>query len=483
MPSLRPTFFVLGILLLALAMAMLLPLVADLTVNNPDWSSFALAGAFTTFVGGLLALSNRPGERFSLGLREAFLLTTLSWLVLPLFAAFPFLFFSDRLDLADAFFEAASGLTTTGSTVLVGLDAMPPGILLWRSALQWMGGVGIVVMAIIILPFLRVGGMQLFHAESSDRSEKIVARPAELVGFIVSIYGVLTLACFLAYRVAGMNAFDALNHAMTTLSTGGYSTHDASMAHFQQPAIHWIATVFMLAGALPFVAYVKALRGDRSALWKDSQIITLLSLVALVALSLGVWLSMARAMPVAEAMRHAFFNVASIVTTTGFASDDYSLWGTFAVGIFFFLTFVGGCTGSTSGAIKIFRFQILLLVARRQLRSLYAPHAVVRMTYNGRPVPEDVPQSVLAFLAFFGLAFACVTLALTALGLDLVTAISGAAQAISNVGPGLGDIIGPSGNFSGLGDAEKMVLSGAMILGRLELFTLLVLLDSGFWRW
>jgi trk system potassium uptake protein TrkH len=280
-----------------------------------------------------------------------------------------------------------------------------------------------------------------------------------------------------------MSIFDALNHAMTTLSTGGYSTHDASMGYYKQPAVHWVAAVFMLAGGFPFVAYAKALRGDRMVLWRDSQIRTLLLLVAVTALTLAAWLTLSGGMAPGEALRHAFFNVASIVTTTGYATTDYSLWGAFAIGVFFFLTFIGGCTGSTAGAIKIFRFQILLLVARRQLRALYAPHSIGRLIYNGRPVPEDVPQSVLAFLAFFGLSFAFVTLVLTALGLDLVTALSGAAQAMCNVGPGLGEIIGPSGNFSSLGDGAKLVLSLAMLAGRLELFTLLVLFDRGFWRW
>lgn len=479
MPDYRPVLFVVGLLLIALAVLMLLPAAADAATDNIDWMNFVYAAAISVFVGGALALSTRP-DAVAFNVREAFLITSAAWFAISLFAALPF-YFGGRIDFTDAFFESVSGLTTTGSTVFVGLDAMPAGVLLWRSMLQWVGGVGIVVMAIMILPFLRVGGMQLFRSESSDRSEKVVPRPAELALSIGSIYCALTFLCALGYAMAGMSPFDAVNHAMTTLATGGYSTHDASFAYFANPAVHWLGTVFMMAGALPFVLYIKGVRGEPGALFRDQQVRGFGGILALAILALGAsqWL---QGMPPADALRHAAFNVTSIVTTTGYASTDYTLWGDFAIGAFLLFTFIGGCTGSTAGAIKVFRHQLLLMMIREQMRRLYVPHLVYPRLYNGRQVPRDIIPSVVAFLAAYVGVTALLGVALSAFGLDLVTSMSGAATAMGNVGPGLGPIIGPAGTFASLPDGAKWLLSLGMLLGRLELFTVLVIFTPAFWR-
>lgn len=483
MIDLRPVLYVAGLLLAGLAAAMLLPMTVDLIDRNIDWQVFALSTGVTGFVGITLTLTCRRRGSFDIDIRQAFLLTSFAWIAMAGFAALPFLFIERELGYTDAFFEAISGLTTTGSTVLEKLDDLPRGVLLWRSLLQWIGGVGIVVMAIIILPFLRVGGMQLFRTESSDRSEKVAPRPGELVGYIAIIYVMLSLACALAYWLAGMSAFDAVNHAMTTVATGGYSTHDASFGHFREPAIHWIAIVFMLSGALPFTAYIRTLQGRDRAIWRDSQVRTILVFLALVVTGTGLLLWWHKGMALGDAMREAAFNIVSIATTTGYASADYQLWGPPAVGLFLILIFLGGCTGSTSGGIKVFRFQILWIMTRSYLRQLLSPHSVVVPRYEGRRVPDDVPFSVLAFLVAFIGTVAVLTLALAGTGLDLVTALSGAAQAVANVGPGLGHIIGPAGNFAPLSDTAKWLLSIGMLLGRLELFTVLVLFQRNFWRW
>lgn len=482
MTRIGPVLFVVGILLTILALAMCVPMIADASVNHPDWRVFAGASALTLFVGVALILTRRP-PRVGFTVREAFALTAISWLAIAGFASLPFAFADIGLGYTDAFFEAMSGLTTTGSTVLDNLDTRAPGILLWRSTLQWLGGIGIVVMAIMILPFLRVGGMQLFRTESSERAEKVIARPSVLVSYLAAIYVALSAACAIAYRLAGMSAFDAINHAMTTLATGGYSTHDASLGYFEQPAVHWVAIVFIIAGSLPFFAYIRMIRGESLALWRSSQARLFICLIAAFALILAPWLHATSDLPFGEALRLAIFNVVSIASTTGYANDDYSRWGAFAVGVFFLLTFVGGCTGSTAGAIKMFRFHILWIVARDYLRTLIYPHRVHTLHYNGRPVPEDVPASVLAFLFVYLGSVAVLGVALSAYGLDLETSLSAAATAVGNVGPGLGPIIGPAGNFAPLPDGAKWLLSFGMLLGRLELFTILVLLQPEFWRW
>ncbi|WP_281301309.1 MULTISPECIES: TrkH family potassium uptake protein [unclassified Iodidimonas] len=479
----RPILNICGMLLIVMAVAMIFPALADVINSNPDWIVFFSSSALTAFVGGGLYLATRSGSPAEISRRQAFALTTFAWLFVSAAGALPFLFYGNALSLPDAVFESISGLTTTGSTVISGLEQQPPGILLWRQLMQWIGGVGIILMAIIMLPFLGVGGMQLFETESSERSGRIVPRARQFVAYISLIYSGLTLACAIIYYLLGMSAFDALGHAMSTVSTGGFSTHDASFGYFQSPSLQWTGTLFMIAGGIPFVAYIRFVRGQHTALFNDVQIKAFLAFLAFVSISLGIWLtSTGQAQSLEEGLRLAAFNVVSIVTTTGFATADYTLWGSLAVGLFFALTFVGGCTGSTSGGIKIYRHQILWTAVQAYVRQLISPHRVDVLNYGGLHVTRDVQASVLAFLAVFVGAFSITTVLLAAMGLDFVTALSASATAFANVGPGLGEIIGPAGNFSSLQDEAKWVLSAAMLLGRLELFTVLVLLDPDYWR-
>jgi len=479
--DLRPVVAILGMLLLGLAAAMLVPMAVDLVMGSPDWSSFALGALVTAFTGGMLVFAFR-GETGGLELRQAFLLTALSWIGVAAAAALPFIFSNLVTSYTDAFFEAISGLTTTGSTVIVGLDGMPPGILMWRALLQWLGGFGIIGTAIMILPYLRVGGMQLFQTESSDRSDRVLPRPGQTVAAIITVYVGLTLLCAACYLVAGMSLFDAVCHAFSTLATGGFSTHDASFAHFDSLTIQWIGVVFMASGAVPFLLYVRAVRGEPLALLRDSQVRAFLLVLAVVILAITAWRMAYHEAPFPRALTEVAFNVTSVVTTTGFASADYNAWGAFAVVVFLSLTYVGGCTGSTSGAIKIFRFQIMIVTAVRMLKSMIAPRAVLPLRYNGKRFEEDVPASVLVFVFLFVLTVGVLAIALSMLGLDAMTAISGAATAVANVGPGLGDVIGPAGNFATRPDTAKWLLSVGMLLGRLELMTVFVLLTPYFWR-
>jgi len=467
-------------MLCTIASAMVLPAVIDVADGHDNWRVFFTSSVFTFFIGGLLILVANDDAPVRLGVKDGFVLTTICWVVLTAFAAVPIAGLG--LSYTDAYFEAMSALTTTGSTVLTKLDQLPRGILLWRAILQGLGGLGIIVMAIIMLPFLRVGGMQLFQMEQSDRSEKIMPRAVELTFAIAGVYMALIVLCIVLFRIFGMTMFDAICHGLTTLSTGGFSTHDESFTFFKSPALEWVCTLFMILGALPFVVFIKAMRGNPTALVHDSQVRGFLLFLGSVCLIMSAWLAAVHGLPFGEALRKATFNVTSIVTTTGFASDDYSQWGPFAVGIFFLLTFVGGCSGSTSGGIKIYRLQVTSLLTRSHFVHLMSPNRVVTLVYNGRRLPADVPFSVVAFLAIYMSTVGLFTVTLAAMGLDLVTALSSAAQAVGNVGPGLGDYIGPSGNYAILPSAAKWVLSAAMLLGRLELFTVLVLLRIEFWR-
>lgn len=462
------------------AVAMLVPMAVDYADGHSSAYVFAVSAIVTLFVGVLMVLFAYDRRPVRTGLREAFLLTTLCWTLVSVFAAVPFAGLG--LPVADAFFESVSALTTTGATVMTNLDGQPRGILLWRALLQAIGGLGIIVVAILILPFLRIGGMQLFQTESSDRSEKIVPRARQLVGSIVGIFIGLLLACIIVYMLLGMTAFDAICHALATISTGGHSTHDASFAYFKSTPLHWAAIFFMICGALPFVLYIKTMRGETWAIWRDQQVQGFLTLLFTASLVLSAWLVIARGVHIVDAVNLTTFNVVSVVTTTGFASTDYAAWGPFAVGIFFLLLFVGGCSGSTSGGIKIYRLQVASLLTRSHLLHLISPNRIVTLLYNRRRLPEDVPFSVVAFLALYMTTIGLFTVVLAAMGLDLVTALSSAATAVSNVGPGLGHIVGPVGTFADLPTGAKWVLSFAMLLGRLELFTVLVLFRPEFWR-
>ncbi|MEM7023763.1 MAG: TrkH family potassium uptake protein [Pseudomonadota bacterium] len=481
MLDLRPIFLVIGILLIILAVFMAPPMVADMAVGHPDWQVFLAAGSITLFAGVSLVLMNRNPDFGELSGRQAFLLTTLVWVALTGFAAMPLVFSDLGLDLADAVFEAMSGITTTGSTVLENLDQAPPGILLWRAILQWLGGIGIIVMGVAILPMLRVGGMQLVRAESSDLSEKILPRAAQIASAIGLIYLGFTLLCAALYWWAGMTPFEAAAHAMTTIATGGFSTTDASFAAFESPMIEWIAIVFMILGALPFVLYIQANNGQVMALVRDAQVRWFLGITSCASLAIALWLVDTSDTPIFTAIRHATFATVSLITGTGYASQDYDAWGPFPVALLFFLMCVGGCTGSTTGGIKIFRFTVLNAVARGQIARLIRPHGVVVSTFNGRPLPESAAIAVMGFIFMFALSFSLIAVALSLLGLDYLTAMSGALTALANVGPGMGDI-GPTDNFADLPDSAKWLLSGAMLLGRLELLTVLVLFAPSFWR-
>ncbi|WP_419798865.1 MAG: TrkH family potassium uptake protein [Terasakiella sp.] len=480
--DLRPIYFIIGLLLMTLALGMLLPMFVDMAQGNPDWQVFMLSSGVTLFVGMALSLAGRSREKMFFSIRQGFIMATFSWLVMTVFAALPFAFSELDMSYTDAFFEAMSGITTTGSTVISGLDYAPPGLLLWRALLQWLGGIGIIVMAVAIMPMLHVGGMQLFKVEAFETSDKALPKAAQISASISAIYLGLTVIWAVALWFAGMTPFEAVNHAMTTIATGGFSTSDGSVGHFDSGAIDGIITLGMIVGSLPFMLYLRTLRGNYQALIKDSQVQWFMMIIfLLIALATGfLWLQ--EGYDPIHSLRYGAFNVVSIITGTGYATTDYQVWGHFAWPIFFFIMFIGGCSGSTTCGIKIFRFQVLYAAAKTQIRRLLEPHGVFIPYYNRRPIPDEVMTSVLSFFFIFGVCFALLTMALGMVGLDYVTAITSAATALANVGPALGEVAGPSGNFQTFPDTAKWLMSFGMLLGRLELFTVLVLFMPTFWR-
>jgi len=476
----KPVFYINGILLLILSGFMLFPVLIDLADSSNDWRVFASAQIVTSFIGFSLIFTNRE-KSFSLSLRQTFILVTMSWIFLTVFAALPFAFANINLSLADAFFEAASGLTTTGSTVISHLDGLPRGILLWRAILQGLGGIGFLIVALAVLPLLQISGMQIFKTQSFGM-EKVLPSAQQMAFYILMIYLALIFSAAIMFYIFDMDVFDAFCHAMTAVATAGFSNYDASIGHFDSRAIDLIAIVFMWLGALPFVLYVRFLKGDSAALVHDSQVTAFFSIIFVLAGISTAYLVLTGQKPLFDAFVNATFMVTTLVTTTGFATEDYSQWGPLIIGIAFVATFLGGCSGSTSGGIKTFRLQILWYMFQQQIRKLIVPRGVFHVHYNGKIVEHSVQASVAGFIFVFLLTWLAFALMLLATGLDFLTAMSGAATAISNVGPGLGPVIGPAGNFAALPNDAIWILSFAMLLGRVELLTFFVLLAPRFWR-
>jgi trk system potassium uptake protein TrkH len=479
--AVRAAIHVAAVFAIYLSAAMLIPAAVDLYFGNRDWRVFAFSALFMGGLAMAVALATQ-GRAPPVTTRFGFLLVNLLWLTLAIAGAVPFLASSLEMSLADAFFESVSGITTTGSTVINGLDNAPPGLLLWRSLLNFMGGLGVIALGLFLLPFLNIGGVSYFKIESSDIEDRPFERFQTFTVSLIGVYTALVVACAISYSAAGMDGFNAVNHAMATLATGGMSTHDTSFVRYSElPAVLWVGTFFMFVGALPFsIMILFAVRGRFDAL-RDPQIRVFAGYCIVFTVAVAIYLRVQLDTPFFEALTHSAFNFMSIITTTGFSSDDYTLWGPFAVACIFVATFLGGCSGSTTGAIKAYRFLILFELMANGLRRLIYPNTVLPVRYGDRTVPDDMQRAVVLFIASFFVLWAIATILLGATGLDLVTAMTGALTALTNVGPGLGPIIGPVGNFSSLPDASKWILSFAMLLGRLEILAVLVIFTPTFW--
>ncbi|MDB4153582.1 potassium transporter TrkH [Candidatus Pelagibacter sp.] len=476
MSNYKTVFFTLGILQIILGVSMFIPIIAQFIYSEID-SSFFGASIITIVFGILFFLSNLDHNK-KLNLQQAFLLTALSWLSIAIFGSLPFIFSTIELTITDAFFESMSGITTTGSTIISNLEETPKGILLWRAILQWLGGIGIIVMAITLMPIMNVGGMQLFKISSNDSSEKILPKSKEIALRLIYIYLGLTATCAITYWVFGMGKFDSLTHSMTTIATGGFSNYNQSIGYFNSVPIEISSMVFIILGSLPFIAYIKFINGNKKIFLTDIQIKTFLKIIIATVIILSVYLLINDNFN----LRSVFFNTVSILTGTGYVSAEFDGWGSFPLTLFLALMFIGGCAGSTTCGIKIFRIQILYLFIANQLKKIIYPKGVFIIKYDQSSVDDKFIASIISFIYFYFVIFFALTALLSLTGLDFITSISGAATSISNVGPGLGPIIGPNGDFSSLPDISKWILTIGMILGRLELFAILVLFLPSFWR-
>ena len=488
----RAPLYVIGLLVAALGASMLAPVALDASRGDPHAYDILSAAIITVLVGALTALacSNAVGSRLTI--QQTFLITVGVWAALPLFGALPFALGETQASFTDAYFEAMSGLTTTGATVLTGLEDLPAGLLLWRGMLQWFGGIGIIVVAMVFLPELRVGGMQIFRSEGFDTFGKILPRAGQIASRILVVYLILTGACALTYSLSGMGELDAFVHAMTTIATGGFANTDASFAAYS-PMAQYAASAFMLLAALPFVRYVQLIAGTARPLLHDSQVRAFFGTAFVLVAALTAWRvqdaltatgagGVITAATLERAVRETLFNTVSILTGTGYASTDYMAWGAFPVASIFFIGLIGGCAGSTACSIKIFRYQLLFAAVAAQVRRIHQPSGMFEPRYDGRPVSDDVLSSVMSFFTLFLATLGAVTVGLGATGVDMLTAVSGAAAALANIGPGLGERIGPAGSFAGLTDAAKWLLSAAMLVGRLEVLAVFALFTPAFWR-
>ena len=477
----KTVFFLIGILLIVLGASMLAPYSLQL-IFKEDSHSFISASIVTIFIGSLFVLGNLEKE-FKLNLRQTFLFSSLAWIMVAVFGSLPFLLSTQEFSFSEAFFESMSGITTTGATIISNLDSAPKSILLWRALMQWLGGIGIVVMAITILPLLQVGGMQLFKMEGPDSTEKILPRTIEVAATIISVYIILTFLCGFFYWIFGMTIFDSISHSMTTIATGGFSTHDDSIGFFKNPNIEIVASVFIILGSIPFISYLKFAQGNRKVFFNDVQIKGLIYLLLISITIMFLYLLFTNyEANIFDKIRISSFNVISILSGTGYVTDDFGLWGKFSLIFFLFLMFIGGCAGSTACGIKIFRLQMLLIFLKNQIKKLISPNSVIITKYNNQKISENFINSVIIFIFTFLFIFLIIAMLLSISGLDFITSISGAASSISNVGPGLGDMIGPNGNYKDIPDLSKWILSIGMLLGRLELFAVLVLFFPSFWR-
>ncbi|MEM7178577.1 MAG: TrkH family potassium uptake protein [Pseudomonadota bacterium] len=480
MHDFRPVGFVIGRLVFWLGLTMLVPMLVDMWVGNPNWRAFGLSSFLTMLSGLTLTIMNRKRETAGLSRHQAFLLTTLVWVALPFWGCIPFMLGAPGAPIVDAFFEGMSAFTTTGATVFTNLDEAPPSMLLWRAMLQWYGGVGIVVVAMVFLPSLKIGGMQFFHSESFYVADDILPRAVGAAQSISWIYLALTGGCIIAYSISGMSGFDAVCHAMTTVSTGGLANYDTSFGQFDAEA-HYFGSLFMALAALPFIKLVQLANGRTGPIWQDRQIRGFLTIILVTTAIIVAWMVREDNRPFEPAFREALFNVTSVITGTGFSSDDFTQWGGLPVTLLFTIAMIGGCAGSTSCSAKIFRYQILLAALELQIRRIHSPSGVFQLRYDNRPVDAEILSSVMGFFFIFFASIGILAVLLAMVGLDTITAISGSVAILTNMGPGLGPVIGPAGNYATLADSAKWLMSVGMLFGRLEFLSVLVLFMPSFW--
>ncbi|SEL08224.1 trk system potassium uptake protein TrkH [Roseovarius azorensis] len=477
----RPVGYLVGLMVTAMGLTMALPLLVDIAEGRDHWPVFAESMIVTCLIGGLVALACKNSVGQGLTIKQAFLLTTLVWVALPLFGALPFMLGETQLSFVDAYFESMSGMTTTGATVIAGLDELSKGLLLWRGILQWLGGLGIVIVALVFLPEMRVGGMQFFRSEGFDTFGKALPRTIDISKGVLNVYLGLTVIFTLSYLALGMGPFDATVHALTTVSTGGFSTSDSSFGAFPG-APQYAAVVFMILASLPFVRMMQGVHGNVRPILHDTQVRTYLRWLIYAFVLVAAYDLIANGRFAEESLRERLFNVVSIFSGTGYGAGDVTAWGNFPFVMLIAVGAIGGCTGSTGCSIKIFRYQLMLRALGQQARRIFNPSSVMVLRHEGRRVEDEVLQSVMLLFTCYILSFGFFSVALELTGLTLLESVTAAWTAIFNVGPAFGETVGPTGSLSAFPAAAKALMILAMLMGRLELLAVIVLVLPAFWR-
>jgi trk system potassium uptake protein TrkH len=482
MIDLRPVAHPIGKIVVVLGAGMAIPMLVDFWHGDPHWRVFLQCGLLTIVIGLLTAVATR-GNYVSLSIQQAFLLTSGLWAILPVFGALPFMLGDPNGNFTDAYFESMSGFTTTGTTAFPQLDQLAKGTHLWRAILHWAGGLGIVVVAMVFLPLMKVGGMQFFRSEGFDTLGKILPRAAEIASEMTRLYLILTAACIIAYMLLGMNGYDAAVQALGTISTGGFSNYDASFGAFLGP-LEYVSCVFMILASIPFIRMVQAMRGNFTPLWQDTQIRAYLRWIFYACFIIVLYrlIFMGEKAPIEEVVRETIFNTVSTFSGTGFVSTNMLEWGHLPFAILIVCGLIGGCTGSTGCSVKVFRYLVLIQAVKAQIRRMYSPHRIYPLRYEGRPLEKDVINSVMAFFTLFMLSFGLLIVGLSLVGLHPRTALTSAWTAIANIGPAWGPEVSANGSVVDYPTSAKWMMIFGMYIGRLELVSVFVLFMPRFWR-
>jgi trk system potassium uptake protein TrkH len=481
MVDLRPVAYVIGRILIVLAILMLAPALIDWRAGLENGTAFLASASITGVVGGALTLSTANALGRALDTRQAYLLTAGIWFAVPFFGALPFHIGAPGLDLNDAYFEAVSGITTTGATVIFGLDELPIGMNLWRGMLNWLGGLGIAFIAMIFLPLMRVGGMQFFRTEGFDTFGKALPRATDIARQLLVVYVGLTVICIAVYSAIGMTALDAIVNGFSTIATGGFSPSDMSFSKYSG-AGEYAGALFMILGSLPYIRYVQLVNGSARPLWEDSQARAYLRWLAYAVLSVTLWRVWTTGDPVEPTFRVALFNLTSIMSSTGFFSGSFPTWGGFMLVVAFVIGVVGGCSGSSAAGLSVFRVQLVIAVLGREIRRIGRPSSVDPIRYDGRGVEEDVLNALILFVSSYILILGVMSVAMALTGVDPVSSIFAVWTALGNIGYGFGPLVERTGTFIDFPDAAIAIMSVCMILGRLGLLAVLLLVLPAFWR-
>ena len=481
MIDLRPIFYIVGRILIVLAILMLAPAVLDWRAGLHNGADFLEAAIITGAVGLLVSVATANALGTGLSARQAYLMTAAIWTFVPMFGALPFMMGEPYLSFTDAYFEAVSGITTTGSTVIIGLENLPPGMNLWRGMLNSLGGLGIAFVAMIFLPILRIGGMQYFKTEGFDTFGKALPRATDIARQLVIVYFGMTLVCALTYSLLGMDELSAAVNAMATIATGGFSNADASFSRFD-PVIQYAGAFFMIVGSLPYIRFVQLMNGQTRPLWQDSQIRAYLKIIAFSVGTVALWRLVTEGGSIEVVFREALFNLVSIISSTGFGAGSFSGWGGYALVVAFMIGIIGACSGSSAAGLSVFRVQVAASALVAQIRQIGSPSRVVQVRYDGRAVDDELVSGLILFITGYVLLLGGMTIALALMGLDPMSALWGVWTSLGNIGYGLGPVASRTGTFMEYPDAAKWVLILAMTMGRLGLLAVLVLFLPRFWR-